>query len=72
VNKLRILALGMLNFRCARCFITKKLEFAHTAPTQLNGRSRGQRARFEDVINNPGKYVLLCKEHHKEYDDNDK
>jgi len=48
------------------------VEFAHRHDSEngsvLNGRGRGKRKRFYDVINHPECYVPLCKPHHKSYD----
>jgi hypothetical protein len=42
------------------CGSTEELEFAHTAPTGLNGRGRGYTQRVIDVRNHPECYRLLC------------
>ncbi len=44
------------------------MEFAHKEPTELSGWERGRKERVHDVIRNPTKYRLLCKDCHKEYD----
>lgn len=49
---------------CTRCGSTKRLEFAHVKPTALNGRGRGSRERYYDVLKHPDCYTLLCRKHH--------
>lgn len=50
--------------------ITKKnpLEWAHVAPTGLDGRSRGRNQRILDVKLNPTSYWLLCRSCHRRLD----
>jgi predicted restriction endonuclease len=45
-----------------------ELQFAHIKPTELNGRGRGRKERYYDVIRNPTSYLLMCKDHHEMYD----
>lgn len=52
-----------------RCDINYGLEFAHLESTGLNGKGRGQSRRVMDIKKNPGSYKLLCKYHHKMFDD---
>ncbi len=47
-----------------RCGSTDELEFAHVAPTELNGRGRGYNQRVQDVRDHPEAYRLLCKACH--------
>jgi hypothetical protein len=49
--------------RCYFCSSTFQLEFAHVLPTKLNGRGRGRKERYYDIINNRDKYLLTCKNH---------
>ena len=46
------------------------LQFAHVhgKETGLKGSGRGQYYRLKDVFDHPDCYVLLCVDHHKEYD----
>lgn len=44
------------------------MEFAHLAPTGLQGRGRGLRARVLDIERNPQAYALLCRHCHKGLD----
>ena len=53
---------------CAGCEATERLEFAHLRPTKLNGESRGKRARYFDIHNNPSAYWLLCHSCHVLFD----
>lgn len=53
---------------CKFCQGTTKLEMAHVIPTNLDGPSRGMDRRYRDVIANPGCYVLLCHDCHREFD----
>lgn len=39
---------------------TRRLEFAHLRSTGLDGRGRGLRARYLDVVRHAWDYVLLC------------
>lgn len=60
--------------KCVKCGATRSkkklrgkigpLEFAHLKPTGLNGRNRGSKAVYLDVIRHPECYVLLCHECH--------
>ena len=65
--------------KCEKCGITEDklrqqdqlywmLEFAHTKPTKLSGMGRGKRHRYYDILNHPDSYMLLCHNHHREYD----
>ena len=58
--------------RCSKpgCGETENLEFAHLpgTTTGVKGPGRGRKERYYDIIKNPGSYVLLCKEHHRELD----
>ena len=47
---------------------TAPLEFAHTKPTGLCGRSRGLKNRFIDVLRNLDCYELLCRRCHVTFD----
>lgn len=51
------------------CHETENLEFAHLYETKLSGEGRGRKERYYDIINNIGKYMLLCKEHNQLLDD---
>ena len=46
------------------------LQFAHIhgKETRLKGQGRGSFERLKDVFDHPDSYVLLCAEHHREYD----
>jgi hypothetical protein len=50
------------------CRRVTTLEFAHTHPTDLRGRSRGTNERLSDVQKNKACYQLLCRKHHRLYD----
>jgi 5-methylcytosine-specific restriction endonuclease McrA len=54
--------------KCQKCGNGGRLEFAHIEPTDLNGRGRGRKERYYDVINNPTAYLLLCRNCHKLFD----
>jgi len=54
--------------KCEECGVTSGLEFAHREETELDGWGRGRKERVYDVMKNPDKYRLLCKDCHKEYD----
>lgn len=53
---------------CEECGTVSGLEFAHKEPMELDGWGRGRKERVYDVMKNPNKYRLLCKDCHKEYD----
>jgi hypothetical protein len=63
----------MGNYR-SKCIIphcdseVEDLHFAHVSPTGLKGRGRGRKERLCDISKNPKCYILLCKEHHDQYD----
>jgi hypothetical protein len=52
----------------SRCGSTDELEFAHVAPTGLNGRGRGYNDRTQDVRRHPEAYRLLCSSCHWKLD----
>jgi hypothetical protein len=54
--------------KCQKCGSTQKLEFAHKETTELNGRGRGRKERYYDVVKNPEKYWLTCPDCHDDYD----
>ncbi len=54
--------------KCAYCGTRRQLQFAHIQPTGLNGTGRGRKERYYDIVNHKDSYVLLCRKHHKEYD----
>ncbi len=54
--------------KCGVCGVMENLQLVHKEPTELKGRGRGRKERVYDVIKNPTKYRLLCKDCHKEYD----
>lgn len=54
--------------KCFNCHRVRGLEFAHTAPTALNGRGRGRKERYYDIIQNRDKYVLACRICHHDLD----
>lgn len=47
---------------------TEDLQFAHVKRTKLNGRGRGRKERYYDVVKNPDCYILLTKDCHKRFD----
>lgn len=53
---------------CCWCGSTDGLEFAHIENTGLNGQGRGRWKRYYDVKKNKDKFMLMCKECHKEFD----
>ena len=70
--RLRERAMALLGGRrCQECGLSEmedfepvRLEFAHVAPTKLNGRGRGAYHRLRDVEKNPEAYRLLCRPCH--------
>lgn len=40
----------------------------HNFPSNLHGSGRGQQARSYDIFNHPVSYMMMCNEHHEEYD----
>lgn len=54
--------------KCVMCGTNQDIEFAHKNPTKLSGKGRGRKERYYDILNNPDCYIPLCKQHHKEYD----
>lgn len=53
---------------CAKCGSKEKLQFAHLQPTDLNGRGRGRKERYYDIVKHRGGYQLLCEECHRKKD----
>lgn len=54
--------------RCTVCGWGLQLEFAHLKPTGVNGRGRGRSRRYHDIRAHPECYVLMCHDHHLEFD----
>ena len=50
------------------CINKENLEWAHKLPTYLAGKGRGSWNRLKDIQTYPFSYFLLCKDHHKEFD----
>jgi hypothetical protein len=46
--------------RCWNCGSTVNLQFAHIKETDINGRGRGRKERYYDIIKHPESYALLC------------
>ena len=40
----------------------------HGFPSDIYGSGRGQNAKVSDIKNHPLSYMLMCNEHHEEYD----
>ena len=40
----------------------------HGFPSDINGSGRGQGRKATDILNHPLSYMLMCNEHHEEYD----
>ena len=55
---------------CLFCGTTKNLQFAHLKETSVKGRGRGRKERLYDTIRNQDSYILLCREHHRELEEN--
>jgi hypothetical protein len=53
---------------CSVAGCLEPVEFAHKNETGVNGRGRGKRKRFYDIVNHPECYLPLCHDHHKLYD----
>lgn len=72
-NKLQIIyrknlikAYGGFCWFCYKVFNnTSKVQFHHIKNTNLNGRGRGRKERYYDILNNPNCYVPLCPRCHK-------
>lgn len=55
--------------KCKNCGSVENLQFAHIEETELSRKKgRGRKERFYDVLKNPEKYRLYCKECHEQYD----
>lgn len=66
--EMRLRLIEQFGGHCKMCQSIQNLEFAHRIPTLLHGGVRGRKERYYDVQKNPNSYMLLCKKHHKEYD----
>lgn len=53
---------------CSFCYTQEDLQFAHVHKTDLNGRGRGRKERYYDILNNPECYRLLCRDCHQWYE----
>jgi hypothetical protein len=40
----------------------------HGFPSDIHGSGRGQRYKVKDILKHPLSYMLMCDEHHEEYD----
>lgn len=62
-------AIGDRCFHCnTRGSKRNGLEFAHLAPTGLNGMGRGSHHRRLDLLRHLDKYTYLCKNCHRDFD----
>lgn len=76
IRMCRSLLMGTYGFSCSICHKdvndlgAEVFEFAHVhgKPTMISGRGRGSYARLKDVFDHPDSYILLCHDHHLEYD----
>ncbi len=61
----------MLGGKCVFCEESSpsNLEFAHIKETGLKGMGRGKQRRYYDIKNHIECYRLMCKTHHKQFDD---
>src|SRR2546427_384454 len=55
-------------FGCGRCGTHILIEFAHLTETKVNGKGRGRKERFYDILKHPEAYAPLCHEHHEMFD----
>lgn len=46
--------------KCWNCGTVENLQFAHIKDTELNGKGRGRKERYYDILNHPTHYALLC------------
>lgn len=65
LQRLKAELIQTLGGSCLQCGSVNDLEFAHQAPTRLNGRGRGKFKRLYDVKNNLLHYQLLCRSCHE-------
>lgn len=68
VARLRDRLLDHYGRACCVCGGANDLEFAHLAPTRINGLGRGKKARLLDIQRHPESYALICRPHHKLFD----
>ena len=40
----------------------------HGFPSKIYGSGRGQNMKVDDILNHPLSYMLMCNEHHEQYD----
>lgn len=65
---LRDVVFGGRCFHCGVRHELRKCQFAHIELTELNGRGRGQDARYYNILRNQKKYALLCGRCHSAFD----
>jgi hypothetical protein len=51
-----------------KCPETSGLQFAHRRDNGFKGKGRGRQERYKNIRDNPDVYILLCLDHHDEYD----
>ena len=63
-------AVGMMPGKSSSRDIIYKWNFVHRHgfPSDIGGSGRGQSAKAYDIINHPLSYMMMCNEHHEEYD----
>ena len=64
---------SLLGGKCTRtlprpCPRSSRLEFVHLGETKLNGRGRGARQRYLDILRHPTMYGLACRTCHRRLD----
>lgn len=68
IKKLRKKLENLFGGKCFFCGSTSLLEFAHYKPTTIDGKGRGRKERYYDIIKNHKCYVLLCRYCHLRLD----
>lgn len=68
VARLKTRALGIFGNRCASCFCTTDLQFAHRKKNGFCGNGRGSKERIKNILTHLDNYILLCINCHREFD----
>jgi len=59
-KRLKVRCRKLFGSSCQSCGATSRLHYAHVAPTSVNGKGRGLKRRYLDILKHPECYRRLC------------